>query len=155
MTTRPQSITVAPIRTAKAPPEIVAIGQTSLNPAEAGTDDDKDHIETQNSAGDRSSLFYSGAIVDIECRGEERKVADEPKDPWEFALPERPFPGEHTAVIQEAFDDYGKRGQNNTVNDAIVNAEDLCLGILGKHETAGDTHDQKHERDFDVIADHQ
>ena len=155
MTTRPQSITVAPIRTAKAPPEIVAIGQTSLNPAEAGADDNEDHIESQNPSGDRCRLLHGGAVVDIECRGEERKVADEPKDPWEFALPERPFPGEHTAVIQEAFDDYGKCGQNNTVNDTVVDSEDLCFGILRKHETAGDTHDQKHERDFDVIADHQ
>jgi len=64
---RPQSITPAQISTASAPPEIIAIVFTSLDPTQECADNNEHGVEAENAACYCRSLLYSGSVMHVEC----------------------------------------------------------------------------------------
>lgn len=46
--------------------------------------------------------------MDVERHGEEREIPNEPQQPRAAPLPERPLPGENSAVVEEALNQDGR-----------------------------------------------
>ena len=134
---------------------MIAIVKPSSDPAQAGADHDEDRVEAQDTADDGGGLPHGRPVVHIEGRGKEGQIADQPQHPGAAALPEGPLPGEDAAVVEKAFDDHRERREHQAVENAVVEPEDLFPGILREHQADRDAHDQEHEGDLDVVADHQ
>ena len=148
MAQQPRSMTVATISTASAPGYaaiFIIIMLSSLEPAETGADYYEDEVGAEDDAVDLQCALYSRSVVYVECHGEEGQVADEPQYPRAASLPEAPLPGEYAAVVEEALDTDCESREHDAVENAVVDAEDLCLLILGQHQADANAHHEEHE----------
>ena len=77
----PRSMTVAAMSTASAPGYeaiFIIIILSSLNPAEAGADDNEHKVGTEDYSVDLQCALDCGSVVYVECHSEEGQIADEP-----------------------------------------------------------------------------
>lgn len=70
----------------------------------------------------------------VERCGKEGEITNQPDQPGAGTLPERPFPSEDAAIIQETFDDYGKGSKDYAKEYAVIDAQDFCLLVFWQHQ---------------------